>query len=329
MASISLENFWHPIATTVEVTEQPGQFMLLGEQIVAYRDETGPVAFKDLCIHRGTALSGGSVRDGRLTCPYHGWEYDRTGACVHIPALRRGAKIPAKARAIAYRARDEYGLVWVAMNEPVGPFPSWTDDAWANPDYRVFMVNQYLWKSSAGRVIENAMDFSHFNIVHKGFTELADGSVIKPYEVTKRDTGIEYTYEDGRLRREYTLHFPFVLHDRKLVISQGGGITWSEGEESRPGNATILSFIASPVNDSTTRIYAFIARNHALDEDDSVYSQGFDTIMEQDRVIVESQRPEQIPADLKKELHLRFPDAAAVAYRRMLAELHSAEAYIA
>lgn len=50
--------------------------------------------------------------------------------------------------------------------------------------------------------------------------------------------------------------------------------------------------------------------------------------MEQDRVIVETQRPEQIPIDIKEELHLRFPDAAAIVYRRMLRELDKAEAFI-
>ncbi len=325
MTSVSMENFWHPIATSGEVTEQPKQFMLLGERVVAFRDEAGPVAFKDLCIHRGTALSGGSIKDGRLACPYHGWEYDRTGACVHIPALPEGAAIPKKARAIVFRARDEYGLVWIAMKQPAQAFPSWPDDAWTNPDYRVFLVNQYLWKTSAGRVIENVLDFAHFNFVHKGYTDLADGPVIKPYDVAISDTGIEYVYEDGHLRREYTLHFPFVLHDKKFVIAEGRGGTWSEGEESRAGDATILSFIASPIDESTTRIYAFIARDHALDKEDSAFSEGFDTIMEQDRVIVESQRPEQIPTELKDELHLRIPDAAAVAYRRMLGELERAE----
>src|SRR5262245_28625285 len=104
--SISMENFWHPIATSNEVTAQPRQFVLLGDKTVAFRDETGVTAFKDLCIHRGAALSGGKVKDGRISCPYHGWTYDRSGACVHIPSLPEGSPMPRRARAIAYQARD-------------------------------------------------------------------------------------------------------------------------------------------------------------------------------------------------------------------------------
>jgi len=70
--------------------------MMLGEPIVAFRDEQGVAAFKDLCIHRGTALSLGYITDGHLTWLYHGWEYDRSGACVHIPSLPEGSSIPGR-----------------------------------------------------------------------------------------------------------------------------------------------------------------------------------------------------------------------------------------
>jgi hypothetical protein len=44
-------------------------------------------------------------------------------------------------------------------------------------------------------------------------------------------------------------------------------------------------------------------------------------VTEQDRVIVEAQRPELLPLDLSEELHLRGTDAAAVEYRRALKRL--------
>jgi len=324
----SLRNFWHPIGTSAEIDETPRQFKLLGERIVAFRDADGPAVFTDLCIHRGAALSGGVVKDGTLVCPYHGWAYDRSGACVHIPSLPPGAPIPAKARAIAHAVKEAYGLVWVALDAPAAPFPAWPEDAWSRGDRRVFLVNTYLWKTSAGRVVENAMDFSHFNFVHVGYTELADGPVVKPYEVTRLEQGFTYAYEDGRLRRDYLIDFPFIVHDRKSVVVVGNGGTWSESAETKAGDVTTLSFIAAPIDETTTRIYAFIGRNHSLSKPDAEFGAGFDTVMEQDRVVVETQRPEEIPVDIKEELHLRFPDAPAILYRRMLRELNRAEAFV-
>src|SRR5690349_4534169 len=95
---ITLRSHWHPIATVEELTEQPRRVTLLGEHLALYRAERGPVVLKDLCIHRGAALSLGWVANGEITCAYHGWRYDRTGACVHIPSLPEGQPIPKRAR---------------------------------------------------------------------------------------------------------------------------------------------------------------------------------------------------------------------------------------
>jgi phenylpropionate dioxygenase-like ring-hydroxylating dioxygenase large terminal subunit len=318
--TVTLANYWHPIATADEVTMAPRAFTLLGERLVVFRDAEGVVTFKDLCIHRGTALSRGSITDGRITCPYHGWQYDRTGACVHIPALPAGTPIPRKARATTYQTQETSGLVWVALEEPVQPLPPWPDDAWNNPAYHVFVAKTYEWKASAGRVTENALEFSHFNFVHKGFTELADGPLIKPYDVEETQYGVEYAYEDGKLRREYTIHVPFTVHDRKQIIADNAR-TWSEQKGARKGDVTLLSFLSSPVDATATRIFVLIARNHSLDVDDAKFSLGFDEVMAQDQFVVESQRPELIPTDLAEELHVKVPDACCVAYRRQLGKI--------
>ena len=41
-------------------------------------------------------------------------------------------------------------------------------------------------------------------------------------------------------------------------------------------------------------------------------------VWKEDRPIVETQRPEEVPLDLAEELHLREPDGPAVVYRRFL-----------
>ena len=45
-----------------------------------------------------------------------------------------------------------------------------------------------------------------------------------------------------------------------------------------------------------------------------------DRVTEQDRAVVESQRPELLPLDLQAELHLRS-DRMAIAYRKWLREI--------
>ncbi|HYS91784.1 MAG TPA: Rieske (2Fe-2S) protein, partial [Candidatus Acidoferrales bacterium] len=53
---------WHGAAYARDVGTTPYRTELLGERLVIWRDSRGtPHAFRDLCIHRGTALSLGSV----------------------------------------------------------------------------------------------------------------------------------------------------------------------------------------------------------------------------------------------------------------------------
>src|SRR4051812_553631 len=109
---VTFRQFWHPIATVDEVhTDRPTRFTLLGENLVAFKTDDGVSVMKDLCIHRGSALSLGKIIDGTLECVYHGWRYDGTGRCVRIPALAPDAPIPGKAKALTYPVREYSGLV--------------------------------------------------------------------------------------------------------------------------------------------------------------------------------------------------------------------------
>lgn len=35
-----------------------------------------PCAVDDACLHKAGSLSGGTIRDGMVTCPLHWWRYD-------------------------------------------------------------------------------------------------------------------------------------------------------------------------------------------------------------------------------------------------------------
>ena len=313
--------YWHPVALPEEVTTEPRVFELLGEQMVLYRHDDGIAALTDRCSHRGTPLSLGCARDGRAVCAYHGWEFDSDGTCVHIPSLPEGGRIPSKTAVTSFRAEERHDVIWVALRASSQEIPPWPDDDWNRPDLHVFLVGTWSWDASAGRMIENAMDFSHFNFVHQGYTELADGPVVKPFGVERTEDGIAYSYDDTALVRSYRLHAPFALHDKKLVVAEAGGVTWSETAKTTPGDTTTISFVASPIDAGHTRIFVWLSRNHSLDVPDADFTTGFDDLMNQDQVIVEAQRPIALPLDLRDEIHLRCPDAPSLAYRTLMAEI--------
>ncbi len=68
-----------------------------------------------------------------------------------------------------------------------------------------------------------------------------------------------------------------------------------------------------------------IGRNYYHDQDPEIMKAFEDTAFNQDKEIVELQRPEFVPFDLADELHMRF-DAVAVNYRKAMRE-HGCKAH--
>jgi phenylpropionate dioxygenase-like ring-hydroxylating dioxygenase large terminal subunit len=317
---LGLAHYYHPVARAEDVTDQPKAFELLGEEIVLYSDAQGPVAFKDLCIHRGTRLSLGEVtRDGNIRCAYHGWEYNRTGKCVRIPSLPEGASIPRKAQAFAFHAKEAYDVVWVAVRDPVADVPRFPNDEWDNPEWRGILSFVQTWSSSAGRVLENFCDWAHLPWVHENLLGTRDRAEVRPYDVWESDSQMGHTIEQDEplgpddlystqlTSNVFVVTLPFTVHLNR--------------QEPDKGHETMISMSVAPLTPKLSTLYVWITRNHTLEpEHDDLFRQFSLTVFAQDRVVVESQRPEEIPLDLREEMHLKAPDAFSLVYRRLLAE---------
>ena len=89
-------------------------------------------------------------------------------------------------------------------------------------------------------------------------------------------------------------------------------------ESDGPRFSILLTIAPQAAVRSTVWMWMAMNYGHDLSEAELVAWQ--DGIFEQDRPILESQRPELLPLDLQAELHLRS-DRAAIAYRRWLRDL--------
>ncbi len=315
-----VESCWHPVAYSGALSSnEPLGVTLLDEPIVLWRaGDKSPVAMKDVCIHRGTALSLGSLDSEGLVCAYHGWRYDRTGACVHIPQTENPT-IPTKARVPAYRCQERYGLIWVALREPayaLPDVPELEDGSW-----KIVNTGPFTWKADASRQVENFTDFGHFPWVHPGLLGDIERPVVDDYRVDMKGHVLHYkvTRPEAPNSEEfpvfgnesdqapervsrYELHLPYTI-----VLRLGWG-----GEKGM-----VYFFASQPIRANQCRGYCIIGRNYDFEQPDRVLQEFEDTIFGQDKRIVESQRPEQVPFDLASELHLKF-DALAIAYRRAM-----------
>ena len=285
---------------------------VLGREIVLWRSSEGIRAWEDLCVHRGTRLSLGQVRNDCVVCPYHSWEYDASGQCVHIPAQATLAP-PLKAHANVFQVREKYGLIWVCLGTPRGEVPAFA--AGDDDTCRKVPAGPYQFRANGPRVIENFLDVAHLPFVHGGL--LGDPAMpeIDEYEaqtaqdgIVARDIRVWQPNPDGTGRPAQVLYTYFVT---ALLTAS---FTKAQGEQQFSMLCTV-----TPVAPGESLSWVVLAMNYAHDVAEDELRGFQDRISQQDIPIVESQRPELLPLDLQAELHVRS-DRMAIAYRRWLKE---------
>lgn len=113
-----LRGFWYVALPGARLKRgQMAVRQMLDEQVLVARDMSGDVfAINDLCPHRGMPLHYGTFNGTTVACRYHGWEYDRDGACVLVPSMMPDQTIDiSKIRCGAYPCVERQGLIWVYM----------------------------------------------------------------------------------------------------------------------------------------------------------------------------------------------------------------------
>lgn len=311
-----LVNDWHPVARVEQLADKPVLgTRLLGEDIVVWRLGNQYHVWQDLCIHRGAKLSLGELKGDCLKCPYHGWTYNSQGRCISMPA-HPSQTPPAKAVVKQYQAQERYGLVWACLGTPANDIPRFPE--WERADMGKAVCGPFAHIHAHGpRLIENYLDAAHFPFVHEGMLGDPNHPELGEFEVRITANGVEsdpiavyqpdpygggsgqvtYTYHAFRpLAGHFTKHMPTATNGMMLVVTP-------HDELDSTGWFVVAT---TAVNDSAQ-----------LERD---YTPRIRQIFEEDRAIVESQRPELLPLDLQAELHLRS-DRVAIAYRTWLRQL--------
>ena len=329
-----LKNFWYAIAFSDEVKEEPVKQMVLGQQLVTFRQKRSGkvIVMSDLCVHRGGALSGGwQDEKGCLVCPYHGWEYDADGKAVKIPANQDGRPIPKKARVDSYPVQEKYHFVWVFLGdlpeEERPPIPDW--DEHFNDDKLAYIHGEFLWKANYERVLENGVDIAHTPWVHGGAFGNRDKPEIEEYEPVVTDWSAEATVSLNPPTRN--------LKGLKKVLKP---LLYKNGEPKDVVTSTawfmpnlirlhvrlpfgdmVIYDTNIPIDEETTltKFVAFRSFFTGKWADKDSLRRTME-IFVQDQVVVEGQRPELLPHDISGELHMRS-DAMSIAYRRRRQEL--------
>ena len=164
-----MRRYWIPAAMSSELAADgsPLRLMLLGEELVAFRDSAGRIGVLDHhCPHRCASLFFGRNEEGGLRCIYHGWKFDVDGQCLDMANVPPHQDFKAKVRAKAYKAAERNGLVWVYMGPGDAPALPQIEAALlpANAVTFNWMQRSCNWL----QVLEADLDTSHVDFLHGG-----------------------------------------------------------------------------------------------------------------------------------------------------------------
>lgn len=169
---------WFMIGESGEVGASPVPLRYFGQDLVAYRGESGAAyVVEAYCPHMGAHLAKNTtsyiVRDGEqiegesIRCPFHGWRFGADGACNHIPY---SDFVPRAAKLRTFPVVERAGIIWVWHDseggEPDFPLPEfgghWDEPGWVRwkidhmGDLDVHPIE----------IVDNMADFGHFVPIH-------------------------------------------------------------------------------------------------------------------------------------------------------------------
>ena len=235
--------FWLPALLPSELPEAdcpPVRLRFLSEDLVAFRDTSGQVAFmQNACPHRGASMFFGRNEEDGLRCVYHGWKFDVTGDCVDMPNEPAESNFKHKIKATVYPGADWGGLVWIYMGprdkQPELPQYDWCLRTDPNRHY-----HKWLQDSNWAQGVEGNLDSSHASFLHRFFDRehpwhfggadrsqggrplLADdGAPV----LTARETEFGFVYGAARKTADQRVYWrvtPFIMPNYTVIPSPSG-----------------------------------------------------------------------------------------------------------
>lgn len=186
-----IPNMWYAVLESNEV--KPGKITArkrLNEELVFWRDREGKiVVMRDRCPHRQAKLSPGKIVDGNIQCHFHGFQFNREGACQLVPANGRNGPKPKIFQCWTYPAQEAFGLIWVWYGQPRDEYPPLP--FLEGLDDQIYTTVQKQWNVHYTRAIEGVLDVSHLPFVHAKTIGRGMGTLVNgPYT----------TIEDNKIR---------------------------------------------------------------------------------------------------------------------------------
>jgi phenylpropionate dioxygenase-like ring-hydroxylating dioxygenase large terminal subunit len=341
-----LRNAWYVAAWSDDLAE--GQLLgrtILKEPVVLYRKADGsPAALQDRCPHRFAPLHMGKIVHGdRVQCPYHGLEFDASGACVLNP---HGSKnIPPRARVRSYPVTEKHKAIWIWMGDGPPDLAKVPDFSVLDnvPEMHATKRDRITIRANYELIIDNLLDLSHGSFLHDG--------ILGNSETVEAEITVDLDGDDvvvGRHASNATAPglFAILMPSKPERVDKFTRMRWMApstlrlvtgicmpGAVPESGTGYHAIHLLTPESDKTTHYFFTAVRFNVLTADDELNAQIQNKISttrrfafeEQDAPVIEAQQQIIDSALTSVDPVLLAVDVGPVRYKQILQKLIRAE----
>lgn len=230
------------------------------------------------------------------------------GTLLALAGGERGRPLP---------TNDSFGYLWTSLvDDPVKMFEI---PETMEPDRRTLSAVSVGVETSAPRAVENFLDLGHFPFVHPSTLGEEPHTEVRDYQVEVRDGDIwamgcvfyqpqAAAQSAGGVMADYQYRVPHPYAALLFKTSPGTDGRWD-----------VIGIFVHPMTDVRIRAHLFLSviDETTTDADLRSFQQ---TIIGQDKIILENHIPRRMPLDPGAEVPIRA-DATSIAYRRWLTDL--------
>ena len=262
----SVKDFWYVVA---ESRELPKDKVLarkvMGEWLAVFRDEQGAVVImQDRCKHRAAQLSRGKVCGGKLTCPYHGWQYGQDGQVLAVPSEGKNFKQTASRKGLTYHAMEKNDYIYVCLSREdtvaAEPFAMrhYGEPGW----HTVRLINRF--QNTVTNCVENFIDIPHTVYVHPGIFRNQRRQQID-VDVERSNGSVKATYHNetdnlGWFSKVLNPSGGKIIHTDEFFMPNVSCVEYIFG----PTRHFIITSQSIPVEDDETLVYTDLTFNYGI-----------------------------------------------------------------
>ena len=239
-----MRRYWQPIGAAVDLDSKwTKRVRLLGEDLVIFKDRQGRLGLiAEQCPHRRASFAHGIPTENGIRCPYHGWEYNAQGKCIHQPNEQDKCAFRDKVSTDAYPVQEMGGMLFAYMGpQPQPLLPRW-DGFVAQGTIRI--MGRTILPINWLQIMENSLDPVHTEWLHGHH-----------YEFLKEQEGVKVAISTRHLKIDFK-EFEYGMTKHRLLEGHS-----EDGDDWKVGHPIVFpNMLAVGNGDEKSRYYSFQMR---------------------------------------------------------------------